>query len=244
MHSPAHADLGGRLLLVANVDLRRRVVPDQHHVEPGRPAVRVDESGHAPRDLAPHLRRDRLTVEDAAPSCRGGLARTGRGDHATRAHRVRGHRRRPRWRSRRQTRPREASGPDPCRKSGMVGVPVAGSRATPCPRPRSLRGRRRRIRSPCRRRQSSLQALPQSRRRVAGSPLSREITTAWAALPSRVTSSDVATMPSSSRSIATRFTSTASAATTTGSSVGKISPRPPPRRRARTSCSRERRRRA
>ena len=58
------ADLVGRPLLAADVDLRRREIADQHHGERGGAAGLGGEAIDTGLDLGQHPRRDRLAVQD------------------------------------------------------------------------------------------------------------------------------------------------------------------------------------
>ncbi len=73
VHPAPHADLGGRLLLVAHVDLGRGVITDQNHVETRWASVGLAKTRDPFRHLTPHLGCDRLSVENP---CRHGRAST------------------------------------------------------------------------------------------------------------------------------------------------------------------------
>ena len=60
----AHADLVRGLLLVARVDLARRIVADEHDVEAGDAAVLRDERVDARADLGADGLGELLAVED------------------------------------------------------------------------------------------------------------------------------------------------------------------------------------
>ena len=55
-----HAGLGHRLGLVADIDLARRIVADQHDGNPRHDAAIAPQPVHGIRDLAAQIRRDRL----------------------------------------------------------------------------------------------------------------------------------------------------------------------------------------
>ena len=66
------ADLGRRLLLVADVERRGGVVADQHGGEPGRLVALLDPRGDVALDLRAHVLRDRLAVDPLRRHWRGG----------------------------------------------------------------------------------------------------------------------------------------------------------------------------
>src|SRR3954471_17952614 len=59
-----HADLAARLRLVADVDLARGIVADQHHGEPGGEPVAGFDLGDPARHLRAQACRNRLAVDD------------------------------------------------------------------------------------------------------------------------------------------------------------------------------------
>src|SRR5262249_31415099 len=60
----AKTDLGAGLHLVANVDLRRRIVARQYDAQPGTAPVPRNERGHLRFELLLQPRRERLAVQD------------------------------------------------------------------------------------------------------------------------------------------------------------------------------------
>ena len=65
-----HADLDGLLGLVADVDLARRVLADQHHGQAGHEAVAGLERRHLGRDAPAQALGEGLAVDDPAVHCR------------------------------------------------------------------------------------------------------------------------------------------------------------------------------
>jgi hypothetical protein len=56
-------DVFGGLQLVPHVDVRRRILADEHDAEPRRPAVRFHERVNFRFDLLPHRRGERLSIQ-------------------------------------------------------------------------------------------------------------------------------------------------------------------------------------